>query len=230
MRANVPPRPAGAEEAVGAVPRQHLVQKPLSLRHLLLEHVGREQAFEQVVIAGVALPPGEPDHSRGGVALEHRADGVLRQPEPVLRRAGRHLEVERRHRSLDTDPLEHLSGHRRVVGERRVVEPGPLAAHDVAKPGELRRRDERERLVAGLEDLAPLVELVAPGGLVAGYARVEHQVVVPARDRDRVELDRAELPDHLEHRVGASFQRARGRQEVPRDEEAAGRLGADLHR
>ena len=41
---------AGAEQAVGAVPRQHLVLQLLSLRHLVREHVGREQPFEEVVV------------------------------------------------------------------------------------------------------------------------------------------------------------------------------------
>ena len=43
---------------------------------------------------------------------------------------------------------------------------------------------------------------VAPGGVVVGDARVQHEVVAPARDRDRVELDRAEPPEDLEHRFG----------------------------
>jgi len=58
---------------------------------------------------------------------------------------------------------------------------------------------------------------------------VQHEVVVPAGDRDRVELDRPELPEDLEHPVEASRERPRGREEVPRDEKATRRLGSDPH-
>jgi hypothetical protein len=58
---------------------------------------------------------------------------------------------------------------------------------------------------------------------------VKHEVVVAPGDRDRVELDRAELADDLEHRLRAARERARGREEVARDEKAPRRLGPDLH-
>jgi hypothetical protein len=109
------------------------------------------------------------------------------------------------------------------------VEPGSLAAHDMTEPGELVRRDERKCLVGRLEDLTALVEHVAPGGLVVGNARVQHEVVVPAGDRDRIELDRPELAQDLQHRFGASCERPGRREEVPRDEKATRRLGTDLH-
>jgi len=114
------------------------------------------------------------------------------------------LEIERRQRALHTDPPEHALRHRRVLGEDRGVEPRPLTAPDMAKPRELARRDERQRLVRHLEDLATFVQLVAPDGVVAGDARVQHEVVVPPCDGDRVELDRPELVDDLEHPVKAS--------------------------
>jgi len=53
--------------------------------------------------------------------------------------------------------------------------------------------------------------------------------VVPAGDRDRVELDRSELPEDLEHPVEASRERPRRREEVPRNEKATRRLSGDLH-
>ena len=109
------------------------------------------------------------------------------------------------------------------------MEPGPLAAHDMTEPGELARRDKRQRLVGRLEDLTAFIEHVAPGGLVAGDARVQHEVVVPAGDRDRVELDRPELPEDLEHAVEASRERPCRREEVPRNEKATRRLSGDLH-
>ena len=109
------------------------------------------------------------------------------------------------------------------------MEPRPLAAHDMTEPGELARWDERQRLVGRLEDLAAFVQHVAPGGLVAGDARVQHEVVVPAGDRDRVELDRPELPEDLEHAVRASRERPRGREEVPRDQKPTRRLSSHPH-
>jgi hypothetical protein len=78
---------------VGAVPGQQLVPELLSLGHLVREHLGREQPLEEVVVPEVAVASREADHARDGVRLEHRADGVRRQPEPVLRRTGLALEV-----------------------------------------------------------------------------------------------------------------------------------------
>jgi hypothetical protein len=53
--------------------------------------------------------------------------------------------------------------------------------------------------------------------------------MVPAGDRDRVELDRPEPPEDLEHPVEASRERPCRREEVPRKEIATCRLGGDLH-
>jgi len=220
---------AGAEQAVGAVPGQELVPELFSLRHLVREQLGREQPFEEVVVPAVAVAPREADHARDGVGLEHGAHDVLRHPEPVLRRSVLGLEIERRQRALRADPPEHALGHRGVLGEDSAVEPGPLAAPDVTEPGELARRDERQRLVGHLEDLTAFVEQVAPGGLVAGDARVQHEVVAPAGDCDRVELDRPELSQDLQHGVGASLDRPCRREEVPRDEKATRRLSRDRH-
>jgi hypothetical protein len=99
----------------------------------------------------------------------------------------------------------------------------------VTEPRELARRDERQRLVGRLEDLTAFVEQVAPGGLVAGDAGVQHEVVVPAGDRDRIKLDRPELPEDLEHPVEASRKRPRRREELPRDDEAPRCVGRNLH-
>src|ERR1700693_5425251 len=99
----------------------------------------------------------------------------------------------------------------------------------MTEPGELAPWDKRQRLVGRLEDLTAFVEHVAPGGLVAGDARVQHEVVVPAGDRARVELDRPELPEDLEHPIEASHERPRRREEVPCNEKATCRLSGDLH-
>ena len=106
---------------------------------------------------------------------------------------------------------------------------GGLRLSVAAEPRELARRDEGEPLVVRLEDLAALVELVAPAGLVVGDARVQHEVVGPAGNRERVELDRPELAEDLEHGVEASLERSRRREEVPGDEKTARGLGGDLH-
>ena len=104
-----------------------------------------------------------------------------------------------------------------------------LAADAVAVPRELARQDERQRLVGHLEDLAAFVELVTPRRLVPGDARVQHEVVVPAGDREGVELDRPETPQDLEHAIGSASDRPRRREAVPRDKEATRRLRRDLH-
>jgi hypothetical protein len=99
----------------------------------------------------------------------------------------------------------------------------------MAEPGELARQDERQRLVGRLEDLTAFVQRLAPGGLAAGDARVQHEVVVAAGDRDRVELDRPEPAKDLHHGFEASLERPRWREEVPRQEKATRRLSGYLH-
>ena len=97
------------------------------------------------------------------------------------------------------------------------------------EPGEVAGEDERKPLVVRLEQLAPLVERVAPGGVVAGDPRVEHQIVVAPRDRQRVELDRTEPTEDLEHPVGATLDRTRGREQLPGDEEPPCGVGGNVH-
>ena len=96
--------------------------------------------------------------------------------------------------------------------------------------GNSRRQDEGEALVVRLEDLAPLVEQVAPGGVVVGHARVQDEVVGATGDCERIELDRAETAEDLEHRVRPSLERTRGSERVARDEKAACGLSSDPHR
>ena len=134
------------------------------------------------------------------------------------------LEVERRQRALGADALEHAPGHVGVLGEGARRAP---ARH--AEPRKLARRDEREPLVVRLEDLAALVEQVAPGGVVLGHARVQHEVVAPTGNRERIELDRAQSAEDIEHGVWSSLERTRRRERVARDEEATRGLGSDLH-
>src|SRR5437879_5454957 len=73
------------------------------------------------------------------------------------------------------------------------------------EPRELAHRDEGESLVVRLEDLAAFVERVAPGGVVVGDPRMQHEIVAPTGNRERVELDRPELAEDLEHGAGATI-------------------------
>src|SRR3954451_23768649 len=114
-------------------------------------------------------------------------------PEPVLRRTALPLEVERGQRPLRTDPFQHTLRNVCVVLEHLL----PARAAADTEPRELARRHEREPLVVRLDDLAALVQLVAPGGLVVCDPRVQHQIMAAARDVDRVELDRAQPAQNL---------------------------------
>ena len=135
------------------------------------------------------------------------------------------LEVERRQRALGADALEHAPGHVGVLGE----DAGRVPARGHTEPREVAGGDEREPLVVRLEDLAALVEEVAPGGVVLGDARVQHEVVAPAGNRERIELERAQAAEDPEHGVLSSLERTRRRERVTRHEEAACGLGGDPH-
>ena len=126
---------------------------------------------------------------------------------------------------VGADPLEHAPGNVGVLCEDARRAP----ARRRAEPRKLARRDEGEPLVVRLEDLAPLVEQVAPGGVVLGHARVQDEVVGAAGDRERIELDRAEPAEDLEHGVRSTLERPRGSERVARDEKATCGLGSDLH-
>jgi hypothetical protein len=136
------------------------------------------------------------------------------------------LEVVDGERSFGPDALEHLFRHVGVLGED--------ARRDLmrrrAEPRELLGRNERETLVERLEHFAPLVEEVAPGGVVIGDAGVQDEIVVSPGHGEGVELDRAEPAEDLEHRRGTAVERPRWRDQVVRDEETTGGLGCDLHR
>ena len=194
-----------AEQAVGAVAREELVPHLLAQRRLRGEQLLGEQPLDQVVVAAVAVAAGEAEDAGDGIRLEHGPDGVGRRPEPVGRRALLALEVERAERPVGAHPVEHAPGHLRVVGEGL---PGASAQRG-AEPRVLAREDEREPLVGGLEDLAALVEQLAPGRVVVGDAGVQDEVVAAPGDGDRVELDRPEPAEHLEHRVGPALERPR---------------------
>ena len=119
----------------------------------------------------------------------------------------------------------YAPGHVCVLGE----DAGRVLARGHAEPRKLAARDERESLVVRLEDLAALVEELAPGRVVLGHARVQHEVMAPTGDRKRIELDRARSAEDTEHGVGSSLERTRRRERVARDEEATRGLGSDPH-
>ena len=226
------PHVAGApdpEEAVRAEPRQLLVSELVAYRDFAREQVRREQPLDEVVVAPVAVASRKAEHAADHVRVEHAAHDARRCP--VLspqsdRRAA--LEVERRERTLGAYPPEHLFGHLGVLGEDSMRVHGLVPPHAV--PRELARREQVQPLVVRLEQLAPPVqELVAPGRVVVGDARMQHEVVVPARDRQRVELDRAEPAEHFPNGVEPSFDRARRSEQVARNEEAPGGVRGDMH-
>ena len=168
------PEPLVPEQAVRAEARQQLVPQLLARRHLVREQLRREQPLHQVVDAPVALAPRQPEHAAHRVRLEHGARDVRRRPEPVDRRPA--LEVERRERPLRADPLEDLRRDLGVLGEDALLEPRRVQPPRHAVPRQLARRQQREALVVRLEQLAPHIEeLLAPGRVVVGDARVQHE-------------------------------------------------------
>jgi hypothetical protein len=216
---------ADTEKTVRAVPRQELVPELFPQRDLVRQDLGRQQSLDQVVVAAVAVSSSQTEHSGRGVGLEHRAHDVRGSAEPVDQRPAPTFEVERGERAVGADPLEHVLGDVGVLGEdaRRAH------AQVCAEPREIARADERKTLVVRLEELAAFVESIAPGGVVAGDPRVEHQIVVAPRHRQRVELDRAEPTKDLEHSVRPAADRARGREHLPGDEETLCSVGGNVH-
>ena len=76
---------ADAQKTVRAVPRQELVPELVPQRDLARDDVRRQQSLDQVVVAAVAVPPSETEHSGRGVRLEHRPHDVRGDAEPVDR-------------------------------------------------------------------------------------------------------------------------------------------------
>ena len=131
---------------------------------------------------------------------------------------------------MRADAFEYLLGDVGMLGEDAGwADARARAEPRGAKPWELARLHERKTLVVGLEQLAPFVQTLAPGGVVGGDARVEHQVVVAAGHGEWVELDPAEPPEDLKHAVTSTVERTRGREHVPGDEETPCSVSVDVH-
>src|SRR4029453_14368382 len=73
------------------------------------------------------------------------------------------------------------------------------------------------------------IEQVTPTRFVVRDARVKEEVVTSTGNRDRVELDRAELAEDLEHTGETSLDRSRRGERVPGNEKTARGLGGDVH-
>ena len=58
---------------------------------------------------------------------------------------------------------------------------------------------------------------------------MQHEVVAPAGDGERVELHRPPATEDLERAVSTSLERPRGREHLARDEKATRILRRDLH-
>ena len=151
-------------------------------RYLLREQLGREQPFEKVVVPELPSRRAGPSHAHDGGCLEHGARGVLRRPEPVLRRASLALEVGEEV-TLRADPFGPRSAIA-AFSARDSCWNRALAAHRRDGTRGTRPSGRTTAPVRRLEDLAAFVEHVAPGGRSRQRARAA-EIVVTAHDRDR---------------------------------------------
>jgi hypothetical protein len=52
--------------------------------------------------------------------------------------------------------------------------------------------------------MSRLVQQVAPDGFVPGDAVMQHEVVIPTGNSDRIEFNRSEPQEDFEYRIGAA--------------------------
>ena len=102
-----------------AVARQRLVPQLVVQRNLAGEHLLRQQPFDEVVVATVAVTPREAEHAGDGVRLEHRPHDVRLHAEPVDHVSALAFEVQRGERAVGAEPLEHPFGRLGVLDEDR---------------------------------------------------------------------------------------------------------------
>jgi hypothetical protein len=177
---------ADAEQAVRAVPRVELVAELFWQRDVFAQQLRREQSLEEVVVPTVATASREAEHARQGVRLEQRTHGFVGIPNQSV--------VLPRSRSKsrdDSGPSARIrSSTRSATSWFSAITRGGVGRNCARNQGNSLARTKESPFVC-LEDLAPLVELVAPRAVVAGDARVQHEIVRAAGDIDRVELDRS---------------------------------------
>ena len=212
--------PRASEEAVRPVARQELVATLLALGSPLGEQRRGEEALDEVVHPPVPVAPGETQDPCLGECLQDGPHLVGGPPVPVDRRP--RLQVRRRQRAVPPDPVEQLLHEGGVYVERGT---GVLVAVQVpgdAVPGQLPGRHDGQALVVGLvQHPRPVEMLVRPGTAVAGDPCRQHEVVVPAGHRQRVELERAEPFHDAQNGSRVGRQSAWRREEVAGDQEAA---------
>ena len=98
------------------------------------------------------------------------------------------------------DPLEQLFDERRVLIECRAVMTGPRPIPGDPVVRQLRRRQDREALVVGLEQRPFLVQqAVRPLPPIAVDPGKQDEIVIATGDLERVELERGDALDHGHH-------------------------------
>ena len=187
---------------MGAVARQELVAELLPQRDVAREHVGRQQPFDEVVVAAVAVAPREAEHARDGVRLEHGAHGVRRHAEPVGRRPALGARSRATTAGLPRGSARARARPTSAFSARSAPGSGSRSRGTMGtrSPGRRRAPCCTPRRSCGAGRARRTTRLVV------GDARVQHEVVAPAGNRDRVELDRAEPAEDLEDGVEASLE------------------------
>ncbi len=179
------------------MPRQELVAHLVALRRPLREQLGREETFGEVVVAAIAIPAGEAERADDGQRLHHRPDGGGGPPEPLDRRFA--FEIERALGSVGADLGQDLLREDALLVDQAAgpAQRGSVPADPIER--QLVRGKQVERLVVRLEQgPASVQQLVRELALVAGDPRLEDEIVVAARDVQRIELERAQ-PFHDRH-------------------------------
>src|SRR5262249_27586929 len=111
--------PAGGEEAVRAEARQEPVAKRVLGRNLAREELGREQALEEIVVAGVAFAPGDPDSADLEERLDEQTSRLGRPPAARQNVTDPRREVRRRERAFGAERFEDVVDLARVRVEER---------------------------------------------------------------------------------------------------------------
>src|SRR5262249_50660996 len=139
------------------------------------------------------------------------------------------LEVASLKRALGADAFEDVI-HQLAVAPEPVALPLRERALSGQAESEVPHRKERGRVAPVLKNLFLLLQLGQQGGRIAGHSRPKDVVMSSFDDRDRVDLDVAQM---LESGQGARFsapERLRPEQALATQGESAGLRKADLKR